>query len=131
MISSFNVSLAGLNAAAKRLQVSATNIANQFSTATIKDGQLVNEPYKAQRAQQVSNNLGGVSVVVRDANPPTVTAYAPGSPNADANGQAEIPNVSMEDEFINQMIASYDYKANLKAIQTQNHLFENLLDIKS
>lgn len=130
-MSPFDVSVSGLNAASRRLQVSANNLANIHSTGKMVNGQVVNSPYKAQVAQQVSNTLGGVSVVVKDANPPTITAYSPTDPAADpATGLTEIPNVDVAEEFINQMIASYDFKANLKAITTQNGLFENLLDIK-
>jgi flagellar basal-body rod protein FlgC len=129
MTSVFGISVSGLNAASKRLEVSANNIANKDSTRTIKDGQVTNEPYHAQRAQSISQANGGVSVVVRDENPPTVTTFNPGADNADANGQSEVPNVALEKELIDQNIASYDYKANLKAIKIQNNVFEELLRI--
>ena len=37
--------------------------------------------------------------------------------------------VCLQKELVNQLIASYDAKANLKAIQIQADIFENTLDI--
>jgi flagellar basal-body rod protein FlgC len=131
MISSFSVSVSGLTAAGKRVGVAANNIANQNSTSTNVNGTKVDKPYHAQVAQSVSNGGGGVNVVVKDANPPTITTFDPSSSNADANGQAEIPNVDVAEQLVNQQVASYDFKANLKAIKVQDNLFKSLLDIKS
>lgn len=131
MISSFNISLSGLNAASKRLEVSASNVANQSSTSVSVDGQVANRPYAAKRVDQVSNPLGGVGTIVRDKDPATIKIFNPNLPNADANGTAEVPNVSLEEELINQIALTYDYKANLKAIKTANEMQKSLLDIKS
>jgi len=131
MISSFNVAISGLNASAKRLSVAADNIANHQSTATKVDGRIIDEPYHAKIAQSISEGLGGVSVVVKEATPPTATLFNPTAPNADANGQSRVPNVDVAEQLINQRIAGYDYKANLKSIQVQDDMLKNLLDIKS
>ena len=131
MVSSFNISLSGLNAASKRFEVSATNVANQRSTATIVDGEKIDRPYAAKRVEQLSHASGGVETKVVDKNPPTVTIFDPGSPNADANGSAEVPNVNLDEEAVNQVIASYDYRANLKALKTSDDLLRNSLDIET
>jgi len=131
MISSFNVSISGLNAATRRISVAADNIANQSSTATKQDGQVIDEPFHAKVAQSISQGQGGVSVVVKEANPPIITTFDPTAPNADANGQSRVPNVDVAEQLINQRIAGYDYKANLKSIQVQDNMLKNLLDIKS
>jgi flagellar basal-body rod protein FlgC len=132
MTSVFSIAMSGLTAASRRLEISAQNIANRDSTKTVINGQVIDEPYHAQKAQSISNALGGVvKVNVTDANPPTTTIFNPNAENADANGSSRVPNVSIENELIDQRVAGYDFKANLKSIQAQNHLLDSLLDIKS
>ena len=125
MVSSINTALLGLSAASKRLEVSANNIANQFSTKSVIDGKTTDAPYKAQRVDQVSLSNGGVLAKVSDANPPTTSA------SDGQGGTAQQSNVDPANELIQQNIAAYDFKANLKTIQTQDNILKNLLDIVS
>jgi flagellar basal-body rod protein FlgC len=132
MTFAFGISTSGLHASAKRIAVAADNIANVNSTKQLQNGQVVNEPYHAKKTQTISNALGGVfKVEVLDANPPTKTMFNPNADNADANGSSEVPNVDLAQEMIDQRIASYDFKANLKSIKVQDNMLQNLLDIKS
>src|SRR5687768_2350807 len=101
MVSAIDSALSGLAASSKRLQVSANNIANQFSTKTVIDGQTVDQPPAAQRVDQVSLSGGGVQAIVRDANPGTVTV-----PDIDNGGTKEVPNVDLANELIQIQIAS-------------------------
>lgn len=131
MVSSINTALSGLNAASKRLAVSSNNIANQNSTKSLENGQTVDKPYVPQRVEQISLENGGVKTVVKDVDPATVTQFDPDNPDADANGGIQVPNVSLESEIINQKIATYDYKANLKTLKVQDDLLKSLLDIQT
>lgn len=131
MVNAINAALSGLSAASRRIQVSAANIANQHSTKTIVDGNVVNRPYVAQRVQQVSVAGGGVITQVRDVNPTSTPLFDPDDPDADANGFVAYPNVKLENEIVEQKIASYDYKANLKTIKVQQEMEQSLLDILS
>lgn len=131
MVSAIQSALSGLAAASRRVEVSAQNIANQFSTRRREHGQTVNEPYVPQQAASVSLPQGGVQSVVRDATNPVTTVYAPDHPDADAEGLLRIPNVDTATELVNQKIASYDYRANLKSIKTADEMQKNLLDILS
>ncbi len=132
MVSAFGISVSGLQAASTRFAASANNTANAFSTKSLKNGQVIDEPYHAQKSQQISNSLGGVlKVEVSDANPPTKVIFNPTAENADANGASRVPNVDLEKEMIDQQIAAYDYKANLKAIKVQNNLLDSTLNIIS
>jgi flagellar basal-body rod protein FlgC len=127
-----SIAATGLQAAERRLLASANNVANAETTAARGvGGTLVNEPYRAQRVEQVSLASGGVAArVVKDANP-TVRAFDPASPVADENGFVEKPNVSLDNEIIQQNIAGYDFKANLKVIKAQDENFKSLLDIQA
>ncbi len=131
MIPPFNAALSGLAVSSRRLQVSAENISNQFSTRTLVDGQSQNTPYVPKEVVQTSLPTGGVRAEVRDKNPATTTVFSPDSPDANADGTLTLPNVNLEDELVNQKIASYDYKANLKVIKVQDDLDKSLLDIFS
>ena len=131
MVNAINSALSGLAAASKRLQVSANNIANMHSTRTVVDGNEVVSPYIAQQVQQISQAGGGVTTRVQDVNPRSTPIFNPEDPDADANGFVAYPNVSLENEIVNQKIASYDYKANLKTIKVQQEMEQSLLDILS
>lgn len=130
MVSPINTSLSALQAASRRMQVAANNIANQQSTATRVNGETVNEAYKPQEVVQTSNN-GAVITDVRTVANPTEKLYLPEHPQADEYGFVESPNVDQAKQLIDMKIASYDYKANLKAIKIANDVEQSLLDILS
>jgi flagellar basal-body rod protein FlgC len=129
MVSAINNALSGLFAAGRRLEVSANNIANQFSTKSRIDGETVNTPYIAQQVDQISLSNGGVTTQVRDVDPKTITIPDTNNPEASEDGTIQAPNVNLEKELINTLVASYDYKANLKTIKVQKDLDKSLLDI--
>jgi flagellar basal-body rod protein FlgC len=127
MVSAINTALSGLAAASKRVQVAANNIANQFSTKSLIDGESADTPYVPQKVDQVSLTTGGVLAQVNDANPATQQV-----PDINNPGQLiDMPNVDLAQELINLKISSYDFKANLRTIETQNEMDEALLDIKT
>lgn len=123
--------LSGLAAASRRVEVAATNIANQNSTATQVNGVTTNKSYIPKDVVQISLGAGGVRTEVRDANNPTVKLYDPESLQADDYGFVEYPNVDMAEELVNMQIASYDYKANLKSIKVHDNMTESLLNVIS
>jgi flagellar basal-body rod protein FlgC len=132
MIDASKIALSGLHAAERRIGVSASNVANLSSTVrTAEDGSLVNDPYRPQRVVQSSLSSGGVRADVVELSNPTIRVADPTSPVADENGTVEIPNISLEEEVMNQIQASYDYKANLKVIKVQKELDKALLDINA
>lgn len=119
MVSPISASLSGLQAASKRLDVSSKNIANQQSLG-----------YEPQQVQQTSNN-GVVQTKVQTVSNPTQKLYQPDNPASDEAGFIDAPNVDLASELVNLKVASYDYKANLKAIAVQNNVEQSLLDILS
>lgn len=130
MTSSFGVSLSALNVAATRMQVSANNLANRQSTGTRVNGEVVNEPYKPQRVVQTTE--GGVPKAnIETVTNPTQKLYMPDHPQADEQGFLEVPNVDEASELIEMKMATYDYKAALKAITIEDKMQQALLDIFS
>ncbi|MBY0408515.1 MAG: flagellar basal body protein [Rickettsiales bacterium] len=126
MVNAINTSLSGLNAATKRVEVAANNIANQNSTKRRENGEVVDKTFTPQRVDLVSLTNAGVQAQVRDVENPTVQIFDPGS-----NELVEVPNVDPAEQLIELKMASYDYKANIKAIKVQDNIQQSLLDILS
>jgi|CXWL01.1.fsa_nt_gi flagellar basal-body rod protein FlgC len=131
MSTAIGSALSGLAAASRRVEVSASNISNQSSTATQVNGVTTNKPYIPKDVVQISLGAGGVRAEVRDANNPVVKYHDPESTQADEYGFVEYPNVDTAEELVKMQIASYDYKANLKAIRVADRMEQNLLDMLS
>jgi flagellar basal-body rod protein FlgC len=131
MASSISISLSGLEAAGKRVENAASNLANKFSTSTQINGVTTKEPFLPQDIVQISEAGGGVRAYQRTSPNPTIKQFAPEDPQADNDGFIDIPNVNDAKQIIDQQIAAYDYKANLKAIKVATTLEQNLLDIVS
>lgn len=126
MISSIGISLSGMNAASTRLAASADNVANMNTTSRREDGRTVQDAYTPHEVTQSSiEPQGGVRAEVRPRDPATVAL-----PGIDGE-VTDYPNVNLEEEIVGQEVASYDYKANLKAIKVADDMMESLLDITS
>lgn len=127
MAITFHSSVSGLQAQSKRLSVSADNIAN-MSTAGTPGSDSV---YTPQEVIQTTTAGGGVRAETRDVDPPSVSVYSPANPLADEEGVVEIPNVSLETEFSNQILAKRAYQANAAVIRTQDEMLGRLMDLDS
>ena len=103
MNSTLSIAMSGLNAASTRLNVSAHNIANSQTP-----------DFKRQRVEQSAQAEGGVSVTLDSASAPE-----------------QAPLGSLTEDIVQQMTAAYDFKANLKVIQTEQDLLGQLLDLKA
>jgi flagellar basal-body rod protein FlgC len=120
-------------AASRRLEVSASNIANLGS-----NGPLPGAPnaagypaaYSAQRVDQVDVAGGGTLARVTTASPGTVAGYDPTAPYADKNGMVAVPNVDIVNETLQQITARDDFQLNAKVIQVEMEKMKALLDIK-
>jgi flagellar basal-body rod protein FlgC len=130
MVSAISTALSGYNAAITRLDVSASNIANQSSTQSIDlNGETVASPYVPQQVVQSSNASGGVSTSTTPVSPASVRIYAPSIPGANAQGIVQMPNVDLVQQLVNTNIASYDARANLKLIKAQDEMMKQALNI--
>ena len=129
MSTAIDSALSGLAVASKRIDVAASNLANQSSTSTQVGGVTTNASYIPKDVVQISLGAGGVRAEVRDVNNPTVKYHDPESPQADEYGFVDSPNVDTAEQLVKMQIASYDFKANLKSIQIADRMAENLLDM--
>ena len=125
MAITFHSSVSGLQAQSKRLSVSADNIAN-MSTASTPGS---DSAFKPQEVIQSTTAGGGVRAETRDVEPSSVPVYSPSNPLADDEGVVEIPNVSLEAEFSNQILAKRAYQANVAVIRTKDEMLGSLMDL--
>jgi flagellar basal-body rod protein FlgC len=126
----FKVSGSAMSAQSKRLNVTASNIANADS-ATGPDGQ----PYRTKQVIFKAVPIGGmansgvqVDRVIEDQSPPKMV-YDPKHPLADANGYVAMPNVNPVEEMINMMSASRSYQDNVETMNTAKTLLQKTLTI--
>lgn len=132
MINAISSALSGLLAASKRVEASASNIANISSTGALDeaDGRA---PYEAitttqQAATDANGNTAGVRATNVPKNPGFVQAYDPGSPFANEDGLIGAPNVNLTEEAVNLKVAELTYKANIKVLQTAESLSDELIN---
>lgn len=132
MINTIQIALSGLAAASKKVEASASNIANLTTGGSLADP--AKAPYSAvttvQQAVTDQNGNGlGVKATAIPKNTPFVPAYDPDSPFADANGLIGVPNVNLAEEAVNLTLAETTFKANVKVIEAASELSEDLLRI--
>ena len=123
-----SIALSGLQAATKRLGVSATNVANATVSRPTTEGAPKPEgAFAALEATGRTTPGGGAATDVRERTPATVTGPDPASPT----GLSAFPNVDLAEEAVNQKAALASYRANAAVIRVQQDIDDALLDIKS
>ncbi|CNI15088.1 flagellar basal body rod protein FlgC [Yersinia massiliensis] len=130
LFSIFDISGSAMSAQSKRLNVSASNMANADSVAG-PDGQ----PYKARQVifqvdAAAGQDIGGVKVSdVIETDAPDRLVYEPGNPFADENGYVRMPNVDVVGEMVNTLSASSSYQANVEVMNTAKTLMLKTLTL--
>lgn len=135
MSSISSIAVSGLNAATRRLEVSASNVANQQSTGTLPgaNGAVpagAPQAYRPLQVNQTATRGGGTQTSVTASSPGTVAVSDPTAPFANADGLVAAPNVDLAQELIGQMLAKYSYTANLATLKADNAMTKSLLDAK-
>jgi len=134
MSSISTIALSGMNAAARRLEVSASNVANVMSTGALPnaDGSLpagAPQAYAPLELVQTASAGGGTQTTVTTAKPSTITVYDPQASFAKQDGLVAAPNVDLSQELVGQMIASYSFAANAKVMKADDNMTKSLLNI--
>ena len=127
------IAVSGMNAAARRLEVSASNVANVFSTGALPaaNGTVAAgapQAYQPLQLNQTASATGGTQTSVTTAAPSYVAISDPQAPFANQNGLVAAPNVDISQEMFNQMIASYNFTANAVTFKAQDQMNQTLLD---
>ncbi len=126
----FDVAGSALTAQSKRLNVTASNLANADSATSSAD-----TAYHAKQVVFQTQLMGspidkGVKVTaVVDDPAPMRTVYEPNHPMADANGYVTYPNVNPVDEMVNMISASRSYQSEVEVMNTAKTLLQKTLTL--
>lgn len=124
-----NIAVSGLQAAGRRLENSANNIANQSSTLSEQNGVVTQQAFQPKDIVQISEEAGGVRTEAVTRDPATVSIPDASNAAANENGITQYPNVDQTEELVKQQIATYDFKANLTVLKAQDKIEKSLIDI--
>lgn len=123
-----SISVSGMQAAATRLEASASNIANASSSGPLPDTSGTTTAYSPVTVKQSDVRGGGVSARIVSASDSYVSSYEPSSPDANADGMVASPNVDMASELVNVLTARISYEASTKTLKVANDMMKTTLD---
>ncbi len=123
------IALSGLNAATRRLEASASNIANMRANGALEgvEGPAVHAPLEVQLAAQAT---GGVSASIGPSARTALLAYDPQASFASPQGLVAAPDADLPQEMIQLAMASYELAANLAVIRTADDLAKATLQMR-
>lgn len=116
MSSAFGISLTALRAFDQKLNVNANNIANVNT-----------DKFKKSRVDLQESANGGVRVTIEQVNTPGISLGT----NERSGEERESSNVTLEEEFVDQMLTRYAFEANVLTVKTADEMEQTLLDIFS
>lgn len=139
-----NIAASGLTAATRRLEASASNTANVFSTGRVgaQPGE-GDAAFQAQTVVQSSVEAGssngasgagagaGVRARITPTSSPVQLAFDPNSPLANSDGFVEAPAVDLGQEAATQISARAAFSASAALIRAADEQTDALLDITS
>ena len=128
MVDILPIAVSGMNAASRKLAVSASNTVNARSTKPVEKGEAVDPArvtaaYRAQDVDFTSAPGGGVRAVSRERSPSAYVGADPSSPT----GYSAFPNVDYVEEAVTQKQAALQYKAAASLVRTQEDMDRALL----
>jgi flagellar basal-body rod protein FlgC len=119
LMSPLRTSARGMSSQQRFLEVISSNIAHAGTTSTPEGG-----PYRRQVAV---NDAQGTRVVLDPR--PGRSVYDPGHPDADADGFVTMPNVDLNNEIVDLMVARRMFEANATVFQAAKSMLRRALEI--
>ena len=133
------IALSGAAAATKRIDATASNLANQRTTGRLPDadgaaGADSRAPYTplttSQSDLRTANGQGaGIQAALKPLSQPFVQEYDPSSSDANAEGMVGAPNVDTDQQIGQQILGSRAYSANLSMARTSSDMMKDLLNM--
>lgn len=118
-------SVEGMSTQQRFLEVISSNISNAETTRTA-DG----SPYKRQVVVAGTDpRTGALSTRVVEDQTPGELRYDPGHPDADASGYVRTPNVDVNTELVDLMLARRVHEANVSVFQAAKSMLRRALEI--
>jgi flagellar basal-body rod protein FlgC len=125
LLGPLETSARGMSIQGRFLDVIARNIANAQTTRTPEGG-----PYRREVAVVGGDAAdgGAVAGTIQDPTPGRMV-YDPGHPDANAEGFVEYPNVDVNAELVDLMIARRVHEANASVFQAAKSMLRKAMDI--
>ncbi len=139
MFTGLEIAASGMAAQRSRLHVVSSNLANASTTRTEDGG-----PYRRQEpvfetdlsaadldgGDPAGAALRAVRVAeVREDESPGPVVYDPDHPDADEDGNVQLPNVNPVEEMVDMITAARSFEANVQSFQTLRQMSVRALDI--
>jgi flagellar basal-body rod protein FlgC len=129
MIDAIATAVSGMRAAARRLEASASNVANLGTRGALPPPDAGPAAYQPVRVEQVAAAGGGALASVRVVSPAWRVAYDPEASLADADGLVAEPNVDLAGEALEQAVAEAAFRANLSTLRTVQDMVRRLYEL--
>jgi flagellar basal-body rod protein FlgC len=133
------IALSGAAAATKRIDATASNLANQRTTGRLPDANGATSadsraPYTplttSQSDLRTANGQGaGTQAALKPLSQPFVQEYDPSSSDANAEGMVGAPNVETDQQIGQQILGSRAYSASLSMARTSSDMMKDLLNM--
>lgn len=124
-----SIALSGLTAATRRLEVSASNLANLATTGEVPGADGRTTVYRALDVHQTAGADGGVDASVVQRSPGWHVDVRPGDPNADAQGRVAAPDVDPTRELSELMMARASYAFSAKVMKAADDMQKTATDM--
>jgi flagellar basal-body rod protein FlgC len=125
------IGLSGMQAATRRVEAVATNVANGQSSGTLPGapgGPGTNPAFEPVRVTLSEGASGGVTASLsRDASAVS-PVYDPTSPNANAAGMVGMPEVDLATQAVDLIAAKLQYEASAKIVRAARDMEKTALD---
>lgn len=119
------ISAQGMSTQQRFLEVISSNLANAETTRTPEGG-----PYQRQIAVVGGGATGDAAEAKTIADPrPGRMEYDPGHPDANADGFVEYPNIDVNTELVDLLLARRLHEANATVFQAAKTMLRRALDI--
>lgn len=133
---SMSVAVSGMTAATRRVDASASNVANVRTLGAVPGSTAAASTAapKAHDALAVSQSAmpgGGVVSSIGTSAPSWIQEYAPDLSFADGNGMVAAPNVDLATETVNQIVASRAYQAGVRTVETVDEMAREAINMKA
>lgn len=129
LVSAMSIARSGLDAATRRLEVSASNIANLRTTGPVPGADGTTTAYRALEVRQTATPGGGVDARVVPRSPGWTIEPGIGDPNADENGLVAAPNVDLVTETTDLLMARIGYAAAAKVMKVADEMQKSAIDV--
>jgi flagellar basal-body rod protein FlgC len=131
MLEGLSSALSGMMAASRRVDASASNIANINSYGSIpgSDAAQQRDPYVPVRVEQSSTADGGTATNTRYMSPNYVPVFDNSSAFANSDGMVAAPNVDIADQMMEMLTAKAEFEINARTVQSISDMVRKLYDL--